>query len=205
VSFTLLVGAKQKKLDMALVEKLMAHAASVQLIRLTSSGKNALDFALAYYLGRTVLADSTGYFHVVTKDAGFDPLIEHLRSRGFRARRHESFATLTFSGPPKAAAPVAPALTIAAPKVKAKSIAKPKTPAVTLEDQMAQVLAHFRSPKTTRPRNREKLVAYLIGHLGHKLTEAEAQSLVERLVVGGHLVIGDKGVVKYQLEAGERA
>lgn len=198
VSFTLLVGAKQSKLDVALVEKLMAHAASVQLIRLASSGKNALDFALAYYLGRGVLADPTAYFHIVAKDGGYDPLIEHLRSRGFRARRHESFDTLTFSGPPKAAAPAAPGPPVPAPKAKATP--KPKTPPVTLEDQVTQVLAHFRSPKTTRPRNREKLVAYLIGHLGHKLTEAEAQSLVERLVAAGHLVIGDKGVVKYQLE-----
>ena len=45
--FTLLLGAKQTTLNAGLVEKLMEHAASVQLIRLASSGKNALDFALA--------------------------------------------------------------------------------------------------------------------------------------------------------------
>jgi hypothetical protein len=80
VSFTLLLGAKQTKLDAALVQKLLEHAATVELIRLTSSGKNALDFALSYYLGRKVLGDPTAYFHVVTKDKGYDPLIEHLRS-----------------------------------------------------------------------------------------------------------------------------
>ena len=48
VSFTLMVGAKQTKLDSDVsVEKLMAHSASVQLVKLKSSGKNALDFALA--------------------------------------------------------------------------------------------------------------------------------------------------------------
>ena len=41
VSLTLLLGARQTKLDAALVEKLLEHAASVQLVRLTSSGKNA--------------------------------------------------------------------------------------------------------------------------------------------------------------------
>ncbi len=200
VSFTLLLGAKQTKLDAGLVEKLMEHAASVQLIRLTSSGKNALDFALAYYLGRAVLADPTAYFHVVAKDAGYDPLIEHLRSRGFRVRRHESFATLTFSGPLKAVAPAAPGPPgPPVPASKAKAAPKPKAVAVTLEDRVTQVLVHLRKPSTTRPRNQQKLVAYLIGHLGHKLTKTEAQTLVERLVEGGHLVIGDKGVVKYQL------
>ncbi len=44
VSFTLLLGANQSKLDAAVVEKLMRHAASVQLVRLTTSGRNALDF-----------------------------------------------------------------------------------------------------------------------------------------------------------------
>ena len=68
VYLTLLMGAKQTKLDADLVEKLMAHAASVQLIRLTTSGKNALDFALAYYVGRAVITDPTAYFHIVSKD-----------------------------------------------------------------------------------------------------------------------------------------
>src|SRR6185436_12859689 len=74
VSFTLLLGAKHTRLDVALVEKLLEHAASVQLVRLTTSGRNALDFALSYYLGRAVLADPTAYFHVVSRDKGFDPL-----------------------------------------------------------------------------------------------------------------------------------
>jgi hypothetical protein len=58
VSFTLLVGPRQTKLDVSLVEKLFEHAVSVQLVRLTSSGKNALDFTLAYYVGRAVAAAS---------------------------------------------------------------------------------------------------------------------------------------------------
>src|SRR5436190_7135804 len=81
VSFTLLVGPRQTKLDAALVEKLFEHAVSVELVRLTSSGRNALDFTLAYYVGRAVAADPTGVFHIISKDAGYDPLIAHLRSR----------------------------------------------------------------------------------------------------------------------------
>jgi len=57
----------------------------VQLVRLTATGKNALDFTLAYYVGRAVAADPTGFFHIVSKDTGYDPLIEHLRSKHIRA------------------------------------------------------------------------------------------------------------------------
>jgi len=101
VHLTLLLGARQTKLDAALVEKLMEHASSVQLVRLNSSGKNALDFALAYYVGRAVQADPNAYFHIISKDTGFDPLIEHLMSRQIRARRHADYTTLTFSAIPK--------------------------------------------------------------------------------------------------------
>ena len=98
VHFTLLLGARQTRLDAGLVEKLMEHAASVQLIRLGSSGKNALDFTLAYYVGRAVSASPSARIHIVSKDTGFDPLIAHLRSRHIQAHRHDSFATLPFSG-----------------------------------------------------------------------------------------------------------
>src|SRR5438477_9405351 len=121
VSFTLLVGPRQPKLDVSLVEKLFEHAVAVQLVRLTSAGKNALDFTLAYYVGRAVAADPTGFFHIVSKDAGYDPLIEHLRSKHIRARRHDDFTTLTFSWPAK---PPTPTSRPAVPKPKPES--KPK-------------------------------------------------------------------------------
>src|SRR5712691_5040088 len=73
VSFTLLVGPRQPKLDVSLVEKLFEHAVAVQLVRLTSAGKNALDFTLAYYVGRAVAADPTGCFYIISKDTGYDP------------------------------------------------------------------------------------------------------------------------------------
>jgi hypothetical protein len=98
-----LYGPKKAKFDVAVVQKLIEHAASVQLVRLTSSGRDALDLTLAYYLGRCVLADPTAYFHIVSKDKGFEPLVEHLRSQHINARRHDDFSTLTFSGPKKPA------------------------------------------------------------------------------------------------------
>ena len=202
VSFTLLLGPRQTKLNVPLVEKLMAHAASVQLLRLTSPGKNALDFTLAYYLGRAVLADPTGFFHIVSKDAGFDPLVEHLRSKHVRARRHDSFATLTFAASTKLSAATLPA---PAPKPKPSAL-KPKAPAgpkiqlSVLDEREAQVLEHLRKPTTNRPRNKQKLVSCLITHLGHKITETQALDLIHHLSQAGHLVIDEKGAVTYHLE-----
>jgi hypothetical protein len=174
VSVTLLLGAGQTKLDATLVEKLMEHAASVQLVRLTSSGKNALDFALAYYVGRAVLADPTGHFYIVSKDTGFDPLIEHLRSRHIHASRHDNSAPLT----PPALVPAKP-------------------PSALPEDLMPRVLEHLAKHVNNRPKRKKTLVSHLRAFLGNAVTEAEAVALVERLCKAKRLSIDDKGAVTY--------
>jgi len=194
VHLTLLLGAKKTKFDATVVEKLLHNAATVEMIRLTSSGKNSLDFALAYYLGRAVLADPCGYFHIISGDGGFDPLVEHLRRKHVRVRRHDDFSTLTLSAvaKPPGLAPVATPV--------AEAPAKPKTPTTGLEAMEDRVLKYFRKPTTNRPRTKKKLVSDLITHLGKKITEAEALRLIEQLGQAGHLVIDDKGKVTYYLD-----
>jgi hypothetical protein len=124
VSFTLMVGPQQTKLDSALVEKLMEHSASVRLVKLKTKANNALDFALAYYLGRAALADPTAYFHIIAKDGGYDPLIEHLRVRHINVQRHKSCAELTFTWPGKKVSLSEATVEKAAPKkVVAKKVA----------------------------------------------------------------------------------
>jgi hypothetical protein len=181
VNFTLLLGAKKTKLDAELVEKLMEHAASVQLIRLASSGKNALDFMLAYYVGRTVSADPAAYIHIVSGDKGFDPLIEHLRSRHIPAHRHDSFDTLTFSGTAKAAA------------------AAPKPEPVGTDEALKRVLEHLRKNVTNRPKKKKTLQRHLNIHLGKDPDDPAGAVLVEKLQTEGYISIGDKDAVTYQV------
>ncbi|HRJ71510.1 MAG TPA: PIN domain-containing protein [Terrimicrobiaceae bacterium] len=174
VSFMLLLGAKQTKLDAGLVEKMMEHAASVQLVRLATSGKNALDFALSYYIGRAVVTDPTGYFHIISKDTGFDPLVEHLRSRHIHARRHDDFTSLTFSAPVK-------------------------VPKVPVDELMAQTLEYLRKKKTNRPPTKKTLASDLLAHLGKSVTEGHVASLIDRMIKAGHLSVGDKNAVTYRI------
>ena len=171
VSFSLLLGAKQTKLDVKLVEVMMEHASSVHLLRLGSSGKNALDFTLAFYLGQAVTTDPTGYFHIVSKDKGFDPMIEHLRSRHINVRRHDSFATLPFSCPSKATG-------------------QP-------DELFARVLGHLRKNKTNRPKRKSTLIRHLIGPTHG--TEQGILELIEKLQKAGQITIGEREAVTYHL------
>ena len=177
VHFTLLVGPHQTRLDAALVEKLLEHTSSTQLVRLQSSGRNALDFALAFYLGKEVHADPAAYFHIVSKDTGFDPLIEHLKSRHVRARRHDNFTSLTFSAPPKT--PVAP---VAAP-----------------EDDLTRILDHLRKHPNNRPKRKKTLASHLKPLLGPSATEARIEDLINKLCQAGHLRIAENGALTYSL------
>jgi hypothetical protein len=197
VHLTLLLGAQKTKLDATVVEKLLHHAANVELIRLKSSGRDALDFALAYYLGRAVLADPCGYFHIISKDTGYDPLIEHLRSKHINVRRHDSFATLTFSWPAKLAAPI-PSDAALKPKLPSK----PKVQSPIVDGRVTRLLEHLSKFPATRPKNKDRLVSLLVAQLGNKITETEALNLVKQLGQDGHLTIGQNGAVSYHLKSG---
>lgn len=175
ITSALLLGARQTRLDAALVEKLMEHAASVQLVRLTSSGRNALDFALAYYVGRAAVADPTGHFHIVSKDTGFDPLIDHLRSRHIQAFRHDNFAPLTSPAP----APVKP-------------------PSAPPEDLLTRASEHLRKLVTNRPKRKKTLISHLRSRFDKTATDQEMLALVDSLCKAGHIAIGDKDAVTYR-------
>lgn len=216
VTVKLLLGPKQTKLDVTLVERLLAHAASVELVRITAPGKNALDFALAYYVGRAAITDPAGYFHIISKDTGFDPLIQHLRSKNIRARRHDNFESLTFGTQGKVAATAAATLL-----PKPKAAAKPKRvpdERVTLmgakvlawpeassssavpNERVALVLEHLRKNADNRPKRKTTLTKHVLTFFGNKIPEVEAIDIVEALQRSGHLAITEKGLTKYSLE-----
>ena len=194
VTLTLLMGAKQTKLDVDIVEQLLKHAASVQLIRLKSSGKNALDFALAYELGRAAATHPRDYFHIVSKDQGFKPLIEELRLKNIRVRLHADFSTLTFAADGALAK-------ITSTDASAGAKLPPPLPLVPviLSDNAQRILENLRKG-TARPRTKKTLVAHAVSLLGKKVVPLEAEKAVEELIKSGHVTLNDKGALTYHLD-----
>src|SRR5690606_28957821 len=97
--------------------------------RITGNGPNALDFHIAFYIGRLAHEYPVARFTIVSKDTGFDPLVKHLATLGISCRR---VAALPGSPKPaKVAAakkPVAKKMALPAPKAPAK----PKNVVVTV-------------------------------------------------------------------------
>jgi hypothetical protein len=191
ISLKLLLGAKQTKLDTDLVAKLLETPAAIELIRLESSGKNALDFALAYYLGKSVEADPSGCFHIISKDTGYDPLVAHLRSRKILAFRHEDFEPL-IAPEKKPAHKKEPTASHPALEVKKEVPRK-------AQDPMALILAQLRKNLSNRPKRKKTLLSHIKSHLGKGATEEQAAKLIEKLQKAGHLQIGDKDQITYSV------
>ncbi|MBK8001342.1 MAG: hypothetical protein IPK15_22210 [Verrucomicrobia bacterium] len=94
VKVVLVLGVQQKNLPVHLVRKLLKVGSQVQLVEAKRAGKNALDMVLAHYVGAIRVKDPKGYFHIVSKDTGFDSLVGHLQDEGAYARRHSSFSEI---------------------------------------------------------------------------------------------------------------
>lgn len=205
-TFTLLLGPQNRTLDVALVEQLMAHAVSIELVRLAEPGRNAVDFALAYYLGRKVVTDPAACFYLVSKDTGYDPLIVHLRSRNVRIRRLADFESLMESAEtideilalPEAAVSQATAKSSATGtgmKVNRTHSAN----VIPTTDPLARVLAHLRKNANSRPRRKKTLMRQLTSQFFKGTAVEEIEGLIHTLVESGHLKIDSKGGITYQL------
>lgn len=205
-TFTLLLGPQNRTLNVALVEQLMARAASVELVRLEEPGRNAVDFALTYYLGRKVAADPTAEFHLISKDTGYDPLIAHLRSRNVRLRRSEDFEGLPgadLETTDRAAAEAEVRRTTVkrtSTGRTAKGTAPHSVKVVTTTDPVARVLAHLRKNANSRPRRQKTLMRQLASQFLKGAAIEEIEGLIETLVKSGHLEIDPKGGITYRLD-----
>jgi len=90
----LFVGAQQTKVPLDLAAALQSRGSLGRHVHISGNGRNALDFHIAYELGVLAAKDPSACFRVISKDAGFDPLIEHLRSKQLDVLRYESLAEL---------------------------------------------------------------------------------------------------------------
>jgi hypothetical protein len=94
VKVTLVLGERHKSLPVKLVKLIQKYPTQVQLVETALNGKNALDFVLAYEVGIASEKDPNGYFHILSRDKGFDALIKHLKNKDIRAARHTGISEI---------------------------------------------------------------------------------------------------------------
>ena len=165
------VGANQTKVSFEVASALQQMGTRAEYVRISGNGSNALDFHIAFYIGQLAAQEPEAYFHIVSKDTGFDPLIQHLKARKILACRSKDFTEI--------------------PIVKA---AHSKTPGERLE----VVIADLQRRGAAKPRTVKTLSSTINSIFQKQISEQELVDLMASLEKRGVIVtVGTK--VSYAL------
>jgi PIN domain len=182
------LGPNQTRIPIALATSLHALGERAEYILLDTSGANALDFHIAYFIGVLSSQDPAGFFHIISKDTGFDPLMKYLKKKGIHSQRSASIGDMPCFKPVQPAKPTPPVKTAA-----------PKTAALTGDAaRIDMVVKDLIKRKTAKPRTQKTLLSTLHALFKKELTEPQLASLFAALCKKG-VVIVDGAKVSYNL------
>lgn len=168
------LGPNQARIPVSLATALQALGRDAEYVVLETSGSNALDFHIAYYVGVLSSQEPSAFFHIISKDSGFDPLIQHLKGKGVLAHRSTRIAEMPFF--------------------------KPDLPA-TGDAQVEVAIAHLVRLKAAKPRAQKTLLGTLHALFKKELSEEQLSTLFGALRSRGVVKIeGTK--VSYDLPPG---
>ncbi|MDF2447198.1 MAG: hypothetical protein K0S46_2434 [Moraxellaceae bacterium] len=161
------VGANQTKVTYEVASSLQKLGERAQYIKISGNGNNALDFHIAYYIGRLAEAEPDAYFHIVSKDTGFDPLIQHLKSKKIFSGRVKSIADL-------------PIVKVAASK--------------SLPDRVSAVIANLAQRKAANPRTIKTLSSTINALFQKALSQQEVDGIIAELTRKGVVTVNQTKV-----------
>lgn len=165
------VGSNQKNLPFDLVVAMQCLGDRSRYLKISGNGKNALDFHIAFYLGELVEKDPSAYFHIISKDTGFDRLVEHLKTRKVKILRHEDIAQI-------------PLLQL--------------SPTSDLGEQVQAIVRNLSGRGQSKPRKEKTLVSTINSLYPAGISESHVESLISQLKGRGYVQVQD-GKVTYKL------
>jgi hypothetical protein len=189
------LGPNNSKISAELAIAMQQMGARAEYITLASKGANALDFHIAYYIGFLAATESSAFFHIISKDTGFDPLIQHLKARKISVCRSTCIAempcfTQACAAPKSEISPPNPTVTStpkAAPSAKILELAKAAT-----DDLIKR--------KASKPRTTKTLWTTIQAKCGKDLPKKDIDNVIDELMRKGYVkVSGTK--VTYNLPA----
>lgn len=168
------LGPNNTKLPVDLVLPMQELGERAEYIVLETAGRNALDFHIAYYLGVLASKEPLGFFHIISKDTGFDPLIQHLKSKKIFAARSASIEEM----PCFLISPLAQQPKVLAPQQKPDT-APPKP---TQEEFISMVVDDLIKRKASKPRTIKTLLSTIHTRCGKDVPSSDIDAVYEALV-----------------------
>lgn len=169
------VGAHQGKLPLKFVASLQRLGNRAEYIQISGNGPNALDFHIAYYIGRLAAADPGACFHIISKDAGFDPLIQHLRTKEVLVHRARAISEIPLANVSNTSSR-AERIDLILKDLRQRKVAKPKT-VKTLTSTIAALFQKQLSDKEIMDLIDELTTKKYVTVAGTKVTYAVSRSL----------------------------
>ncbi|MDQ3268826.1 MAG: PIN domain-containing protein [Pseudomonadota bacterium] len=192
----LFLGENQSKVTVELSRALQPFGTDVEFVQITGNGPNAVDFHIAFYLGRLAQLHPGASFVIVSRDTGFDPLVRHLAGLKIACKRiAEMEGALKPSPKIAVAAPTTPpaAKKAVAAKAKPKNVsvtilpgpngkpaAQPKAAAASA-NHVTVVVARLVGMKAARPAKLATLQSSLKSWFKPALTEKQLADVIEAL------------------------
>ena len=161
------VGASQTKVNYEIADSLQRLGPKASYIKISGNGPNALDFHIAYYIGQLAAADKDGFFHIISKDTGFDPLIAHLKTKKIYACRSRDVSDM--------------------PIVK---VANSKSPTEKIE----VIVANLKQRGPSKPRTVKTLTSTISSLFQKALPEEELGALLKSLQKQGYVAVNETKV-----------
>lgn len=162
------VGANQKRIDFSTVNAIQALGTQGKYVQISGNGPNALDFHIAFYIGKYASEDPGAYFHIISKDKGFDPLIKHLKDQNILCTRSLSIAEI--------------------PLVKSTDKLSPK-------ERAADFVEKRIASATNRPATIKTLQSSISVHFHKALVPEEVSAVIDAMKVAGYITTNGQKVV----------
>ncbi|SEG18901.1 PIN domain-containing protein [Marinobacterium lutimaris] len=165
------VGANQTKIPFDLVTAMQELGHAGKYIKIGGTGKNSLDFHIAYYVGELSAKDKNAYFHIISRDTGFDTLIKHLKSKGVKIQRENDLAEI--------------------PVVRMST-------ATSADDMVSAIVKNLAGRGSSRPRKIKTLSNTINSLFTEKLSEKQLDAIVKNLEQRKYIRVSNSNV-SYQL------
>lgn len=156
------VGANQAKVAFDVAAQLQRLGPSASYVKISGNGPNALDFHIAYYIGHLAAAEPDAYFHIISKDTGFDPLISHLKSKKISACRYKDIGDM--------------------PIVKAAN-------SKTQPEKLAVIVANLKQRGASKPRTVKTLSSTINSLFQKALAEDELAAILKHMEQQGLITV----------------
>jgi len=162
------VGSQQKSVPLDLVKNSQKFGERIVWEQVEGHGRNALDFFIAFHLGRVFEKEPETECTVLSRDKGFDPLLRYLTKHGLNCRRVENIREL-----------------------EAETIAQDDPAYRRVLDLLR------RSEKRSRPRKRKTLSRLIASLFQKKIAQEEVDRIIGLLMGNGMISEADGAITDH--------